>query len=151
MPNKQHPLFHIRAISSWHFTLVNLIYNLQDYKFTEENASSKCTNLKLRVLVICSKWNKITKTWLNCYTIINYLIIKGTDIRVNVCQVNAKLVNCKIINNSNVQFMYFDFISFRGRIHKTSFSLLLKNKPNKLECLSLASLTSLMSCNSLAY
>ncbi len=36
-------------------------------------------------------------------------------------------------------------------IHKTSFSLLLKKKPNKLEFLSLASISSLMLFNSLAY
>ncbi len=39
----------------------------------------------------------------------------------------------------------------KDRIHKTSFSSLLMNKPNKLECWSLVSLSCLMLCKSLAY
>ncbi len=38
-----------------------------------------------------------------------------------------------------------------GRIHNISFSLLLTNRPNKLDCLSLESLSTLVLYNSLDY
>jgi hypothetical protein len=62
---------------------------------------------------------------------------------------NALLILISLVDN-----LSWAFLSNKkswNRIHNISFSLLLTNRPNKLECLSLERLSSLVLYDSLAY